>query len=279
MEFYRDIDELPSSITINMVEGQAGVRISRPLSNDKPKILVGVRANGTQVVIKLLFTRIDDARPLAVREGEVEHEVECCTKLALADRRIALVPSEVVVLDAAQEFAGQTHRRGKFRALLMPRYLDPIARGPTFPIMVITREARRLFDALQYMHRVAGFVHMDVKGDSVFYDNSSAWFLGDFGSACKVGDKIRTSTPTFYHGDMDGVAHPRYDWFMLLVLLLIEMGGKNKNKWRLRFVDSGQGRVSYDKVMREAERAMSDESYPPELQSVISDIKDSYQSS
>lgn len=34
-----------------------------------------------------------------------------------------------------------------------------------------------------------------------------------------------------------------------------------------------------DKVMREAERAMSDESYPPELQSVIIDIKDAYQSS
>ena len=54
---------------------------------------------------------------------------------------------------------------------------------------------------------------------------------------CVVGDTIRTSIPTFYHGAMD------------------------------------------DKVMREAERAMSDESYPPELQSVIIDIKDAYQSS
>ena len=44
-------------------------------------------------------------------------------------------------------------------------------------------------------------------------------------------------------------------------------------------MNSGQGRVSYDKVMREAELAMSDESYQPELQSVISDIKDMYQSS
>jgi hypothetical protein len=76
---------------------------------------------------------------------------------------------------------------------------------------------------------------------------------------------------------MDSVAHPKYDWFMLLVLLLIEIG--EKDKWSLRFMNSGQGRVSYDKVMREAERAMSDESYPPELQSVISDIKDMYQSS
>jgi serine/threonine protein kinase len=144
--------------------------------------------------------------------------------------------------------------------------------------MVIAREARRLFEALQYMHRVAGFVHMDVKGDNVFFDNSGGWFLGDFGSACMIGGRIRSSTYTFYHGAMDDVAHPRYDWFMLLVLLLIEMG--EKDKWSQRFMNSDQGRrVSYDKVMREADRAMIDESYPPELQSVIRDIMDMYQSS
>jgi len=277
MHFYRTIDALPSTFTMNIVEGRADVSISGPLSQDKPKLLAGVRANGTAVVIKLLFTGLDDTRPLEVREGEIEHEVKCCTKLALADQSIALVPSEVVVLEAPQEFAMQTHRRGRFRALLMPRYLDPITRGPAFPRMVIAREARRLFEALQYMHRVAGFVHMDVKGDNVFFDNSGAWFLGDFGSACMLGDKIRTSTPTFYHAAMDGVAHPKYDWFMLLVLLLIEMG--KKDKWSLRFMNSGEGRVSYDKVMREAESAISDESCPPELQSVISDIKDMYQAS
>ena len=116
----------------------------------------------------------------------------------------------------------------------------------------------------------------DVKGDNVFYDSSSAWFLGDFGSACLIGDKIRTSTPTFYHGAMGDVALPRYDWFMLLVFLLIEIG--EKEKWSLRFINSGQGRVSYDKIMREADLAMSDATYPPDLRSVISDIKDMYQS-
>jgi len=277
LHFYRTIDGLPSTLTMNIVEGQVGVNISGPLSDDKPKLLAGVRANGSAVVIKLLFTGLDDARPLEVREGEIDHEVECCTKLALADREIALVPSEVVMLNAPQHFVMQTHRRGRFRALLMPRYLDSVARGPTFPIMVIAREARRLFDALQYMHCVAGFVHMDVKGDNVFFDNSGAWFLGDFGSACMIGGQIRTSTPTFYHGALGGVAHPRYDWFMLLVLLLIEM--EEKDKWSQRFINSGQGRVSYDMVMREAERAIREESYPPELKSVISDIKDMYQSS
>ena len=204
MQFYRTIDGLPSTFTINIVEGQADVSISGPLSQDKPKLLAGVRSNGIAVVIKLLLTGLDDARPLEVREGETEHEVKCCTKLALADQNIALVPSEVVVLEAPQEFAMQTHRRGRFRALLMPRYLDPLTRGPAFPRMAIAREARRLFEALQYMHRVAGFVHMDVKGDNVFFDNNSGWFIGDFGSACMIGDKIRTSTPTFYHAAMDG---------------------------------------------------------------------------
>ena len=277
IHFYRTIDGLPSTLTMNIVEGQSGISISGPLSQEKPMLLAGVRANGTAVVIKLLFTGLDDARKLEFRNGEIEHEVDCCSKLALADRDIALVPSELVTLDSPQGFVRQTRHTGRFHALLMPRYLDSVARGPTFPRMVIAREARRLVDALQYMHRVAGLVHMDVKADNVFFDNSGAWFLGDFGSACTIGGRIRSSTYTFYHGALGDVALPRYDWFMLLVLLLIELG--EKDKWSQRFMDSGQGRVSYDKVMREAERAMSDESYPPELQSVISDIKDIYLSS
>jgi hypothetical protein len=30
----------------------------------------------------------------------------------------------------------------------------------------------------QYMHRVAGFVLIDVKGDNILFDNSGAWFSG-----------------------------------------------------------------------------------------------------
>jgi serine/threonine protein kinase len=275
VEFYYQIKDLPSTLTMCIVQEHASVRISGPLNSEKPKILAGVRENGESIVVKLLFIGTDDARPLKERKSDIEHEVVCCTALAMADRSIALVPHEVVKINAPQEFAGQTQNRGEFQALLMPRYFGSIASGPSFSEAVIAREARRLLDALQYMHLEAGLVHMDVKLDNVFFDNSG-WFLGDFGSSCKIGEPIRTTTATFYHGAMAVGAHPRYDWFMLLVLVLIELG--DKDQWSSRFMDTGRGRVSYEKVMSETERILSDATFLPDLRAVVSDIKAMYTS-
>jgi hypothetical protein len=275
VEFYNQIKELPSTFTMCIVQEHAGVRISGPLNSEKPKILAGVRENGESIVVKLLFIGTDDARPQKERKSDIEHEVVCCTALAMADRSIALVPHEVVQINAPQEFARQTQNRGEFQALLMPRYFGSIASGPSFSEAVIAREARRLLDALQYMHLEAGLVHMDVKLDNVFFDNSG-WFLGDFGSSCKIGEPIRTTTAAFYHGAMDVGAHPRYDWFMLLVLVLIELG--DKDQWSSRFMDTGRGRVSYEKVMSETERILSDATFLPDLRAVVSDIKAMYTS-
>ena len=283
VEFYRQINDLPSTLTVCIVQERAGVRIGKPLNSDKPRVLAGVRENGELIVVKFLFTGIDEARPQKERKSDIEHEVACCTALARADRSIALVPHEVVQINAPPESAGQTHRRGEFQALimpryfcsLMPRYFGSFARSSSFSEAVIAREARRLLDALQYMHLEAGFVHMDVKLDNVFVDNSG-WFLGDFRSSCRIGEPIRTTTATFYHGAMAVGAHPRYDWFMLLVLVLMEMG--DKNKWSSRLMDSGRDRVSYDKVMSETERILSDAALLPELRAVVSDIKAMYTS-
>ena len=122
-----------------------------------------------------------------------------------------------------------------------------------------------------------GYVHMDVKGDNVFVDNSGAWFLGDFGSACRMSEVIRTTTPTFYHCSMGTNAIPKYDWFMLLVLLLVEL--EDKDEWYQRLVVEvveGQRCVDYDRVMREADRAACDEAIPQDLRDAICEVKDMY---
>ena len=63
---------------------------------------------------------------------------------------------------------------------------------------------------------------------------------------------------------------------MLLVLVLIELG--DKGQWSSRFMDTGRGRVSYEKVMSETERILSDATFLPDLRAVVSDIKAMYTS-
>ena len=273
VSFYRRIKDLPSTLTRSIVQGQAGISIAGPLSDDKPKLLAGMRADGSAVVIKMLFTDMDDVRQLSEREAEIDCEVKCCTDLAMTDESIALVRHEVVVLTVPDEFSMQTRRRGTFKALLMPRYLNSLARTQVSPKAVVAREARRLIDALKHMH-AQGYVHMDVKGDNVFVDFMGAWFLGDFGSACRIGEDIRTTTPTFYHRSMGISAFPKYDWFMLLVLLLVEL--EDKDEWHQRLIVEGQRCVDYDRVMREADRAAYDEELPQDLRDAICEAKDLY---
>ena len=78
VSFYRRIKDLPSTLTRSIVQGQAGVNIAGPLSDDKPKLLAGVRQDGSAIVIKMLFTDADDVRPLLEREAEIDCEVKCC---------------------------------------------------------------------------------------------------------------------------------------------------------------------------------------------------------
>ena len=272
---YRRIRELPTTLTMCVVQDQAGVRIMGPLRSDKPKILTGRRRDGTAIVVKLLNLDNDDVRPVDLRLEEMENEAKCCEELAAVtvDTSIALVRHEVVTLQVPEEFVLMSRRRDSFKALLMTRYVESLARGGVYALELVAREASRVTAALKFMH-YHRYVHMDVKGDNVFVDNSGAWFLGDFGSACKIGEPIRTSTPTFYHCDMGGRALAKYDWFMLLVLILVELD--DKNKWSERLVVSDERRVSYDMVMFEADKAMSNETIPQELRSTIAEVKDLY---
>ena len=279
LDFYRQICELPSTITKAIVLGQKGVRISGPLMPDKPKLLLGVREDGRQLAVKLLFIHNDDVRSVAVRTAEIVNEAQCCKDLVLDGDSVALVPYEVVTLDVPQEFAHQTRKKGNFTALLCPRYLSSVARGPQFSKAILAREARRMMEALRYIHG-KGYVHMDVKADNVFFDDNSFWFLGDFGSACNMnnGDTlIRSTTEVFYHSEILGQpALPKYDWFMLLVMLLIEL--ENKEGWGPRFMEVGHNRVSCDLVMEETQRVINDETCPQDLRAVISEIENAYSS-
>lgn len=276
--FYQRMKELPSTSTKNIVREQTGVEVNGPISEDKPKLLSGVSAEGVPIVLKLLFPGTDDPRSLATRNQEIEIEKQTCIDLKLGEETVvALVPSKVVELHVDDLlFQRQTGRSGTFAALLMPRYLYSIARGPRTQ-KLLAREGRRMVDALLYMHDKE-YVHMDVKADNIFVDNTGCWFLGDFGSACKFGTLVHSTTSIFYPENvLRTIAVPKYDWFMLLVMLLIEINGREG--WSLKFIKDKEERVDYELIMAEQRRVSSVPSYSTELRDLIADITRMYASS
>ena len=134
-----------------------------------------------------------------------------------------------------------------------------------------------MIDALRFMHR-QGYVHMDVKGDNVFFDSDGVWFLGDFGSACQIDSAIRSTTECFYHSPILGQpVRPKYDWFMLLVMLLIELED-NKDEWAKKFVEEGNYNVSKGLVHAEAQRIVENTTYGLDLIAIIEEIMGAYTS-
>jgi hypothetical protein len=59
---------------------------------------------------------------------------------------------------------------------------------------------------------------------NVFVDSVSLQcFLGDFGSCKPVGQPVTSCSVLFcFHDPRNEKAHPKYDYFMLLVMLLVE---------------------------------------------------------
>ena len=119
---------------------------------------------------------------------------------------------------------------------------------------------------------------MDVKGDNVFFDVNGVWFLGDFGSAREIDGPIRSTTECFYHTPiLRQPARPKYDWFMLLVMLLIELGD-NKDDWAKIFVEGDERHVSEALVLAEAQRVLADTMRGQDLKAVVAEITGAYTS-
>ena len=84
-------------------------------------------------------------------------------------------------------------------------------------------------------------------GDNIFIDHDGHWLLADFGSCKFSGSAVVSTTQMFYFEKLKGVpALPKYDYFMLVVTILIETL-PDKHKFSV-FYDEGATHISRTKV-------------------------------
>jgi serine/threonine protein kinase len=112
-------------------------------------------------------------------------------------------------------------------ALLMPRFPSSLEDLPQLNEKLLLRGGLRLKMALDFMHS-KGLVHADIKSSNCMVKETGDWYLSDFGSSLKIGEKITSCTEMFSPEPiMFQMAKPRHDWMLLLVLLSVELDKGN----------------------------------------------------
>jgi len=239
VDLYDDIYNLPSTTTRFTLKEAQGISLDGVLFGLTKLIRAIDIEKGVPLVLKL-------ADPI---------EVRAVTALDLREEHEGFIKAKVVELSKSQ-------------ALLMPMYLGSLGEYPAVSTRIIFREGKRLYSALQYMHK-RNWVHLDVKSSNVFLDNNGGWYLGDFDASREIGAAIGQTTLSFYPVPLAGKrADPNIDFFHLGLMLVIEWCCK-KDFARVMGVN--------DKVdIKKIREVLDQQENEPELKGFIIGLLDKY---
>eukprot|EP01031_Cornospumella_fuschlensis_P028095 gene28095-33927_t len=206
-------------------------------------------------LVKILRVADDSSVPKARWEQNGRFEVEASSKL----RHEAIVSARHVCIDADSDVSRRVGCRvGICDVLIMPWYTTTLDKLPTGDLSAVATGGKRLLCALEYVHS-QNFVHLDVKAMNVFVDVHGDLFLGDFGSCKPVGLSVTSSTFQFYFENITfRPAHPVYDWFMFLVLL-VSQTLKDKRQYVPLFRRGGSEFVDRSAILEYARKLAENE--------------------
>jgi hypothetical protein len=265
IDIYREFQALPKTFTVALIVGEFGLTVNGPKYGDNPFVLTATdMKTGHLKIVKMLRLSSQSLLPLEARTFELKMEIQACEILSLANPSHAFVNAIMMsyeINESHASFLGMGISRD-LRVLIMPEYPRSLTTTSKIPCDGLASEGRRILDALKFMHTVpftfdnkehTGLVHMDVKNSNILLDINGHWVLADFGSCKPIGYPITSSTPFYYHKPLRYsainpiLAHPRYDYYMFLVTLLIEtLPDKHKLE---DLVEVGAQRVSDAKIV------------------------------
>jgi hypothetical protein len=240
---YTNVRDSAGSQTKSYIGATLGMRINGSVFEDFPFILSAESNEGKYVLLKMLKIS-DGPLSLDIRIQDISYEAAACGFV-----HQAIVPMERRSVSIDPDTARAANcAAGTIDVLVMPWYQCTLNKVPSGNRNRIATEGRKLLSALQYMHS-EGFVHLDVKSMNIFISNEGAWYLGDFGSCKPIGQKITSSTFQLYFEEIAfAPAQPKHDFFMFLMLLLIE-GLDNRCDYNRLFYETRSHFADYCKVM------------------------------
>jgi hypothetical protein len=238
VDLYETVKVLPKSFTRGVIQNDLQVSINGPMSLAQPNILTAVDLVACKnLLIKLL--RIPETNHSVLhdaRKNAVLAEIEACRLVSEAHVE-GLVQSEIV--EVTVHHSDQLNvGPGLWAAIKMRHYVSSLAERPQLSEEWIYRGFRRIQSALNAMHALS-LVHMDVKSDNVFVDESVRWDLGDFGSTRKIGESIWSFTEVLNPYKMPGsiTVIPSMDMVLLCIMVAVEI---NKIDWKERLCGRSQ---------------------------------------
>jgi serine/threonine protein kinase len=253
VNLYRSFKELIGTQTKSVISVLSGLRINGPVFSDYPFIL-SAKEDGVPKMVKIVRVA-DGGLDMAVRLQDLANEIKAA-EIFIHD---AIVPMRHIRIEIDTETAGIAGcRSGSNSLLVMPWYLGTVNIFPSAELPWIAVEGFRLISAVDFIHS-RGYAHLDIKSLNVFVSGNAQWFLGDFGACKRFGEKITASSFQFcFENNLSNAASPVYDWFMLLVMVLIESLVDRRSYTRLFYPSSEASFADYNLVVRYAESLVAD---------------------
>jgi hypothetical protein len=268
---YLNVKNSVGTETKSCIGNLINMRINGPVFSQFPFILSARSSDGLPKLIKILRVA-DGPLPLSTRENDMKYEARSSKFV-----HTSIVPSEWKTINIDVELAKTANCRvGLNEVLIMPWYLTTLDKQPSNDLDWIAVQGERILTALQFLHNFSdrddecsGYVHMDVKSMNIFVDHQNICYLGDFGSCKPIGQPITSCSILFCWKDPFGLpAHPKYDYFMFLLMVLIECL-EDRREFSSKFYEEGSSFASVHKVFEAAKIIIGHESTPVKLSELL----------
>jgi serine/threonine protein kinase len=272
VDLYRELKGAPTTNTKNFLSHELQMTINGSCVKDKPMLLSARNRDGIKMV-KLLRHTLPN---LSVSENQEEGsmEREAVHLLQLESTNLAFLRMKIERVRVPDNLPG-VGTGGLIDVLIMDKCSGTLDDTPPFTFMVdiLTDQAVRVLEAVKFMHSL-GLVHNDIKYGNIFVVDN-VWYLGDFGSMKKVGQPVTSTTFAYYRSNIiHQPAHPRVDYYMLLVVLLKQTLPEVKLAETM-FYDELGTHINHDMMMLYVQQFKNDklgaEEYAPFL-ALLTDI-------